>query len=230
VIDRVDERLEAWASAALEKEKVAVTFAPLSGAAPGKRGLGFHLLEVLPTPTPRTPKRPPLQLTLRYLVTADADTPREAHRLLGTLAFAALENPEFEVEVEPLAPAAWTAIGAAMRPAIVLRIPLRKDRPEPPVHRVRMPLVLRNAPMRPWAGLVVGPGDLPIVGARVESPDLGQAVETDLRGRFRFPGVPVGMPMKRLRVSAKGLVLDVNLERPAAKDAPVLIRMDALEE
>ena len=110
----------------------------------------------------------------------------------------------------------------------MLRLPLRKERPEPPVHRVRLPLVLRNAPMRPYAGRVVGPGDLPIPAARVESPDLGQIVETDLQGRFRFPGVPVGMPMRRLRVSAKGLVVDVDVD--AGKNEPLVIRMDALED
>lgn len=230
MINRVDERLEAWVGASMGKEKVDVTFAPLAGAPPAKKTVGLHLLEVLPTPVLRTPKRPPLQLTLRYLVTASAEKPEEAHRLLGDLAFAALENPEFDVEVESVGPAVWTAIGVPMRPAFVLRIPLRKERPEPPVRRVRMPLVIRNAPMRPFTGLVVGPGDIPIPGALVDAPSLGQTAETDVQGRFRFPGVPVGLSLKLLRVRAKGLVATINLDRPSAKDAPIVIRMDALED
>lgn len=227
MIDRVDERLEKWAAAALGKEKVEVTFAFPPAV---KRGVGLHLLEVLPAPPLRTPKRPPLQLTLRYLVTASAENPADAHRILGELAFAALENPDFDVEIEPLPPAVWTALGVPLRPAFVLRVPLRRERPEPPVRRVRMPLVIRNAPMRPFTGLVVGPGGIPIVGARVEAPSLGQAAETDVRGRFRFPGVPVGMDLRALRVFAKGLEVDVKLDRPAPADAPLVIRMDALEE
>lgn len=230
MINRVDERLEAWVSGALGKEKTNLDFALPPAESSGKRGVFVHLMEIVPTPVLRTPKRPPLQLTLRYLVTASAEKPAEAHRLLGDLAFAAMDNPEFEVEVEPLAPAVWTALGVPMRPAFVLRLPLRKDRPEAPVPRVRQPLVIRNAPMRPYAGRVVGPGDLPIAAARVESADLGQVVETDPQGRFRFPGVPVGMPMRRLRVSAKGLMLDVDVAAAAKKNEPLVIRMDALEE
>ena len=227
MINRVDERLEAWVSAALGKEKVPVGFA---APAAGKKGVSLLLLEVLPTPVLRTPKRPPLQLTLRYLVTVSAEDPAEAHRVLGDLAFAAMDNPDFDVEVEPLPSPVWLALGLPQRPGFVIRLPLRKERPEPAVRRVQLPLVLRNAPMRPWTGRVVGPGDFPIVAAHVESPQLGQSVETNLEGRFAFPGVPVGMPMKRLRIRAKGLVMDVDVTVAAKKNEPIVIRMDALEE
>src|SRR5262245_13374348 len=101
MIQTMDERLDQWVRAALDKEKVEVSWS-LPAKETTKRVVHLHLLDVRPTPALRTPKRPPLQLTLRYLVAAAAADVHEAHRLLGELAFAALDETEFEVETEPL--------------------------------------------------------------------------------------------------------------------------------
>ena len=120
MIDLVDRRLSDWIKNILDDVEVFLT-AP--GVSETGRGIGLYLLELVHTPAARTAQAPPLQVTLRYLVTARADTPEEAHRLLGNLVFAALENAELEVEQEAAAPALWAALGVPPRPSFMLRTP-----------------------------------------------------------------------------------------------------------
>jgi hypothetical protein len=229
MIDQADERLEAWVLTALGKEKVEVSFA-VPGSSSGTRAIGLFLLEVLPAPAPRTPQRPPLQVMLRYLVTVAAQDAANAHRILGELAFAAMDTAEFEVEVEPVPAAVWTALGVPLRPCFVLRVPLRRERPQPRHPRVRFPIVLRTTPVRALVGVVVGPGDIPIMGARVDVPSMGRSVQTDAQGRFRIPGVPAKPAPSSLRVRARGVETSVDLGRAAGMDEPLVIHMDALED
>jgi hypothetical protein len=215
VFETADRRLEAKVKELFDGEAVEVSFGP---PGPGKtaRGVGLHLIEAAPAPALSTSRRPPLQATLRYQVSAWADTPLEAHRLLGETFFAALEWPDVEVEGAP--------------PTFALRVLLRRERPEPPVKRVRHPLTFRPTPMGSLSGVVVGPGDLPLSGARVEVPWLEKGATTGADGRFVIDGVPSSPPVKRLKVSAKGLEMTVDLPKPAAGGEPLKIRMNGLEE
>jgi hypothetical protein len=176
MIDEVDRRLKAWAGTVLGE--VAVCF-----DAPGKpvaeRSVGLYLLELAPLSPPRGAKAAPLQFGLRYLVTTACKDSAGAHRDLGELAFAALANPEFEVDFEPLPAAAWAAFGVAPRPAFSIRVPVRKARAEHAVQLVRQPLVLAQSPIVGVRGAVLGPGDVPLSGARVELAALGQSTHTD---------------------------------------------------
>lgn len=209
MFETVDRRLEAKVKELFDD--VEVFFGP---PGPGKaaRGIGLHLMEAAPTPPLSTTRRPPLQATLRYLVTAWAATPQEAHRLLGETFFAALEWPDVEVEAAP--------------PAFALRVLLRRERPEPPETRVRHPLVFKTTPMGSLSGVVVGPGDEPVMGARVEVPWLEKGATTDAEGRFAIGGLPSAPRVKRLRVRAKGLEMSVDV--PAG--GPLKIRMNGLED
>ncbi|MFI7219702.1 carboxypeptidase-like regulatory domain-containing protein [Micromonospora maritima] len=101
-------------------------------------------------------------------------------------------------------PALWRALGVAPRPALLLDVPARIDRPTPTAPPVRQPLRLRQLDMRTVAGRVVGPQDQPLAALRVELVGTAQATETDAAGRFRLVGVP---------------------HDPDAPDAPVRIRL-----
>jgi hypothetical protein len=59
--------------------------------------------------------RPPLGISLRYLVTTWCENVKEAHRLLGDLMLAALEETKFEVEAIPAPVELWRAFGIAPR-------------------------------------------------------------------------------------------------------------------
>src|SRR6266850_5283921 len=111
------------------------------------RGVGLYLLELVQSPPPSSNKRPPLQLALRYLITAWSGTPEDAHQMLVALMFAAMENKEFQVELEPLPVTVWTAFGVPPRPSFILRVPLRQERPQPQTKLVREPLRVESSPI-----------------------------------------------------------------------------------
>lgn len=225
MIDEVDGQLRDWIAAAVGEGEVSL--GPPRDPPPSR--VGLYLLEVKHVPVARGSRRPPLQVFLRYLVTTWSEDPLEAHRVLGQLLFAALEHDEFEVEMDPIPTATWSAFGVAPRPSFVLRVPMRRERPQPPVKHVRK-IVLAQAGLGLLEGHVVGPGDEPIMNARVEFPALDRATWTDSQGRFRFVGVPAGLPITRVRVSAKGV--HTSIERDGSQDSrePLIIRLPISED
>jgi hypothetical protein len=176
-------------------------------------------------------KRPaPLQLSLRYLVTTWSAKPENAHQLLVRLMFAAMQTRDFEVEPEPLPMAVWMAFGVPPRPSFLLRMPLRYDRPEVKAKVVRQPLKIRGAPIVSFYGLLLGPGETPLPGCRIEIPTLHLWANTDYKGRFCFPAVP-GEGSKQLLVKAKGRELAVTSDGnfPDSR-TPMVIHFTPLEE
>ena len=228
MIDEVDRRLKDWVGSVLEG--VEVSLGAPNGRKPG-RGIGLYLMELKDKPPFRNAKRPPLQLTLRYLVTAWADQPEDAHRLLGQLVFAAMEDPELEIDLSPIAVAAWRAFGVAPQPSFVLGVPLQKARPEPKPSFVRQPLSVEASPVTSFHGVVLGLGGVPLAGARVEIPGLNLQTRTDHKGRFSFSMVPSEPAEKRLEIKAKGHRLSVTAEENHAEYSnPLVIRFDTMEE
>lgn len=226
MIDEIDQRLKEWMESVMEG--ITVSLAPPADAQSGS-GVSIYLLQLAEKPPARTVDRAPLQLALRYLVTTWADEPEEAHRLLGELVFAAMETDEFEVELAAIAPETWVAFGIAPRPAFVLRVPLRKERPEAEVKRVQTPLVVRVEPVTSLYGRVLGPEETPVMGASVEVPALQISTRTDAQGRFSFRSVPGGNGGSTLRVRARGQERSVTVEEPTSEASPVVIRFDAFD-
>jgi hypothetical protein len=227
MIDLIDRRLSDWIKNILDDVEVFLT-AP--GATEAGRGIGLYLLELIYTPAARTAQATPLQVTLRYLVTARADTPEEAHRLLGNLIFAALENTELEVEQEAAAPALWAALGIPPRPSFILRTPLRRERPERAVPRVKQPLVVKSAAMTNLRGQVFGAGGVPVAGAHVELPSAALSTRTDFDGRFSFSAVPASPRARLFRVKARGREFSITAERLGDDDRTLIIQLQGLEE
>jgi len=143
MIDTVDQRLQQWVHSIHDQIEVHFT-APKSGE--DIKGIGLYLMEIVILPPPSSTKLPPLQVALRYLVTSWSDRAEDAHRLLGDLIFAAMENPEFEVEMQPVPIDVWTAFGVPPRPSFVLRVPLQRERSKPeakPVRAIRIVTTMR---------------------------------------------------------------------------------------
>jgi hypothetical protein len=143
MIDEVDRSLREWIGTVLGDSPVSLT----PPAAEEKDGVTLYLLDLLEGPAPRERRSQPLQLKVRYLITVAADPPEEAHRRLGELAFAALESPDFEVELGALPVSLWQAFGVPPRPAFLLRVPVRRERPARKVPLVLEPIVIQAAPM-----------------------------------------------------------------------------------
>jgi hypothetical protein len=223
-VDEVDKRLEEWIGAVLGEVNVSLTPPNDSQTA---NGINLYLLDLLSAPPGRSMKEPlPYRIMLRYLVTVFETDQRAMHRMLGELMFAALALPEVEVDLEPLSPAVWSTLGLAARPAFVLRVPLVRERPEKVAPPVRRKMIIKSTPLRPLTGQVLGPGDIAIMGARVELPALHISTATDFRGRFQFAAVPSDPPITVLRVNAKGRTISVSVEKP---DEEVMIHLKESE-
>ena len=226
MIDQVDQRLKDWVTGVLGGIEVLLSLPDPSRAG---KGVCLYLFELVPKPAPRSNTPPPLQISLRYLVTTWSEDTAEAHRMLGDLVFAAMPNTDFEADLNPLPPATWTAFGLAPQPSFVLTVPLRVERPVPPVKLVRKPLVVHTAPITSLSGVVLGPGNVPLPKARVEIPILNLFDWTDTRGRFHFPALPGEPRTLVLRIQAKGRELQTKIDQPASDQEPVVIHFDLFD-
>lgn len=120
----ISERLVTWATA--------VAGAPIATlghptAETGTPRISLSLVEVIPHPPALAAPVHRLEATLRYLATVSAETPAEAHRLLGLLAFAAMSRPDFAVDADRPSTQFWLALGVAPRPCISFRVTARKE-------------------------------------------------------------------------------------------------------
>lgn len=221
MIQETDQALCEWIGSVLPKSKVQLE--PSTDATASD--IGVRLIELADMPPARGTRRPPLQVMLRYLVTAgDADA-SEAHGRLENLLFAAMEHPDYEVELGSVTASEWAALGMAMQPSFVLVVPLRKAVRETPAKPVKGPLDVRGSTVSHLDGVVLGPGDVPIPDAYIEIPALALAVRSDTRGRFRFAAVPFGPAPYQLRVRAKAGEFPFSVDSADRAD-PVELRLD----
>jgi hypothetical protein len=215
-----------WVGSLVEKVDVTLSLLPETQT---NDSITLYLLSFANSPSLRTTKRPPLKLLLRYLVMSWADTPQKAHKLLGQVAFAAMQNPEFTVDLDPLPAESWLALKIAPRPSFILSVPLSQDRPEPPVKLVRTQLSAQFQPTTQFVGRLMGPNGVPVVGARVELLALQLFEYTDANGQFRFATLPSEPKKIDLRVSAKGRQLNVTVEPGGEPSQPVIVPFDPFE-
>ena len=124
----------------------------------------------------------------------------------------------------------WRGFGIAPRPAFVLVHRIRRLLPEERAPRLRHPPEVAAESLARLEGVVLGPGELPIPGARVEVPGLGRSTYTDLRGCFHFEAVPEAPPVQRLRVTAKDADFQVTLADGEGYADPLIIHVQFTED
>jgi len=222
-LDDAAASLQSWAGSVLPG--VAVKLGPPARESTGDQ-VFIHLVQIEGHPPPRGPRRPPLQVDLHFLVSASSPRPESELRMVGELMFAALARDDLEVELGPVAPAVWQALGAGPRAAFILRLPFRREVPEPRAVRVRTPLVTEVVGTAPLWGQVLGPGGLPLAGAAVEVPSLELFTSADADGRFRFAAVPAHPPPKVV-VRAKGTAQ--TFAGPAVPGSPLTLQFQIEE-
>lgn len=225
MIDHVDLALREWLETT--SDGVAVTLAPPTDAADGPC-INLYLMEIRAGGAVSHATGFPLTLVLRYLVSVGGGDPLAAHRLLGVLLFAALDHPDFEVDMTAAPAELWHGLKIAPRPAFVLTAPLVGARLPKPVPLVGEPPRLDVGGMTSLAGSLIGPDDRPIAGARVEIPGLS-ATRTDARGRFRFAAVPQSPPVRRCRLRVKSRTFFVDVPPTTQTGAPLIIRFNPEE-
>lgn len=226
-IAQVDQSLKDWVGSLGEDVPVDL-HSP--GGVKSEMGVGFYLMELREKKSPSNGSCPPLQFTLRYLVTVRAAEPERAHTLLGRLLFAAMERADFAVVLDPLPPSVWSAFGLAPQPSFLLDVPMRKSREQPAVKMVRHPLIVDSAPVGALRGIVVGSENIPLAGARVEIPAMRLVTTTDRKGAFQFTSLPAGRALQ-LRIHSKGQAFSTTAGGDrVGQDNPFVIRFPILEE
>ena len=138
-------RMRSWVGEVLGA--VPVSLEAPGGAVPQARSVGLFPWELRSSTTTSGGKAPALQFSVRYLVTAWAPDAALMHHDLCELAFAAMSTPEFELDLEPVPAALWSAFGTSPRLAFSIRVPLRRERVRPPVSVVRSPPVIVSTTM-----------------------------------------------------------------------------------
>jgi hypothetical protein len=220
LLDEADSRLKSWVDSVAGESLVQVGD---PGTEKGEAGVCLTLLDLIPEPPPRAARKVRLDVSLRYLVSAWAADTAVAHGLLGKVLFAALENPDFEIEKSPPSIEVWKAYGVRPRPAFTLRMPVHKELAERPVKLVRQPPVLQTGPAVSLNGRVTGPGKIPLMGALVELPGYNLSTKTDAGGRFRFALVSAEPTDHVLLVSAKGRQSSFRTAEHTANDGSIHI-------
>ncbi|HLH61551.1 MAG TPA: hypothetical protein VKV20_07695 [Ktedonobacteraceae bacterium] len=226
MIDSVDRDLQEWVRTVLPGVDV---FLGLPQHLDGKQGVNLYLLALSDPPPAWMNRQPATRVALRYLVTTWAEDEMEAHRMLGQLVLAVMENREYELDLAGLPATLWAALGVAPRPSFTLCAPLRIEPPVLDTKLVKGPLVIRGAPVTSLQGVVLGPGNIPIVGASVEIPALALTNHTDAKGRFYFSSVPGEPRSIQLLVKARGRTQSVTVEQPGSDREPLAIRFDSFD-
>lgn len=224
MLDRADDAVTTWASRVLPG--ASVTLGPPADPT-GDPGVRLHLLDLFDIPSARSTLPTAAQVGVRYLVTSSAADPKAAHQLLGTLLFAAMDEPDLEVSYDAPPGGLWAAAGTAPRAAFSVITRVRVERDDRPAPLVRSPLTVRDTPLRPLAGVVLGPGDVPIADAFIRLPALSATTRSDHKGRFQFAAVPSGMPTDLL-VRAKASEFPFTIASTPDSE-PVVLRL-ALSE
>src|SRR5215470_16641931 len=181
---------------------------PVRAAAPQTpdegTGLSVWPLALLPERELRSAgPREPLRFRVRHLVTGDVDA-------LDRVLVAAVEAGEPAISLESPSDQAWLALGAKPQPALLIDVPARVGRPTPSVPLVRGPLRVRGGTPQAIRGRVLGPGEVPLPGMRVEVVSTGAWAYADAAGRFAFAAVPREEPL-RLAVQGKGTRLTAEI-------------------
>ena len=228
-IDEVTDLLAGWAGQVTGGARVSL--AP-PDVQPDALHVNVYLLDLVHNPPLRGLGPLPLQVTLRYLISAWGPEPAAAHRALHRLVFDALERPDRTVEAEPVPAALWSALGVPPRPAFLLRVPLRVERYEPNVPLVRRSDVRPSLSFPTLHGRLLVPGagpegeTLALSGARVEVRGTRHSTTSDRGGYFRLENVRPGDDgVLHLTVQARGHTFELAAHEMGTAGAPATIEL-----
>lgn len=209
MFDKTDERLESWLKSITQNLEVFFT-SPTKDLK--KQGVYIYLLDLLPNPSGRGVRRPPLQVTLRYLIFPQTEDPKENHRVLGNLLISAMESSEFEVEKNLIPPGIWQAFGMPPQPAFILRVPFTLKREEKLAPPVKFPVVINQTTLESLQGRILAK-EIPIANAKIDIPALQITTTTNSDGFFRFASIPSEPKDKNIIIRARGREFAVSTDQ-----------------
>lgn len=187
----------------------AVVDLPGDGPDDGGPGVLVHVLALRPAPATGPPSRvvTTADVRLDVLVTAVGGTPGERAALVTDLALDLVADGTWPLRPDGPEAGTWASLGLAVRPGLVVEVPVRRrlDRPPaPPVRRLR----LSAGPVHRLHGRVVAEDGTPLAGADVLVLPAGPRTRTDPGGRFALTAAtPTAVRALRVRVRARDAVV-----------------------
>jgi hypothetical protein len=224
-IDEVDRQLEKWINDAAPGVPVTWVGQPDHK---GPTTVFLTLFSVDPNPADGATHPDRRRIRARYKVAVRGGDLGSAHRLFGDLLFTALDHPTWRAVASERDAQAGAGIDDV--PSFCLEVPVDKPLARPRAPVVRHPLVLDRAGLQVLRGVVLGPEDTPIAGARVRLGDSTGVVYSDHRGRFQVPSVPSGADKVTLMIEAKRWKKSVEADVKSAGGAALVVRIGPAED
>lgn len=224
MFEQSDQKLSAWINAVAAGARI--SFEP-PGAPAAEPTVVLYLLDFKRLTSSPAARSPQPQLLLNYLVTVQASDQSAAHKLMGTLVAAAVQQTEFEYEFAPPPLEAWQALAAKPAPAFTIKVPVALPVAEQTAPRIKAPPQVRMGPVSSFSGRMLGPGEIPLADTDVELVAAGRYTRTDAAGNFSFAGIDPNQHRRGYLIRAKRREL---LVEPAnATQEPVVIHFEQLE-
>jgi hypothetical protein len=204
--------------------EIAISHEPPRERVAAERCVGLYCFELAPA---TTPARQPLslQFNARFLITSVGADAATAADDLAALAFAALEEPGLEVDLEPLPMQAWTAFGLPPRPSFTITAPVRQTRLSRPARPVREAVLRLQPATAPLHGVLLAHDETPIADARIDLPALGRSTRTAADGTFAFGSLPDGSTL-RLLATARGRSAEFQAQAGGGASACISLHLD----
>lgn len=227
MIDEVDHVLKKWIASVIDS-KYEITFhAPQANA--GQSAVIAYLYHMENDMPRSTAREIPLQIMLTYLLLVQTEDPLEAHRILGNLLFAAKARSDLEVDFPVLPATYWQAFGIPPAPYFCLRVPLRMDREQQQIPRVKSAPQINIASTQMIDGLILGPADIPIAGAKITLNNSNSIAYSNNNGLFSINADAKSKQNFNCLIHAKGKQFSISVPIPETQQAPLTIHLDNLE-
>ncbi len=209
MIDEIDCRLKEWIATVINGQ-LAITFEH-PGTKQAQPAVSVYLYNMEYSAPNSATREIPLQIALSYLLTVPSDDQIESHKYLGKILYAAKSQSDMEVGFPALPAPFWQAMGTVPLPHFSLHIPLMipRERDRSPTIKTRPHIGIST--ITHITGIVVGPSDQPIPGAKIMLPHSRTVTYTDDKGLFSTTADANSQRTFNCKIDAKGKQFSISV-------------------
>lgn len=184
-ITEADDHLKNWISSLLPEVNVSLRHPSAVGTGVG---ISMFLYRMISPPTRNFQAGSPLQVVLKYLVTAHDEEIRREHEIISELVFAALKSPQFETELFPAAQAQLIE-----KPYFVISVTISRMPDQVEIERVKKPVVVKPALKKSVVGVISNQEGKPLSDVKITVPSIHYSTRTSDKGLFSISYIPAGI-------------------------------------
>ncbi|SEN41157.1 Pvc16 family protein [Nitrosomonas marina] len=209
MIDEIDRRLKEWIAMVIDGQ-LAITFEH-PGTERNQPTVSVYLYDMEYSTPNSTTREIPVQISLSYLLTVQSDDQVESHKYLGKILYAAKSQSDMEVGFPALPAQFWQAIGIAPLPHFSLHVPLMIMRETEHIPTIKAQPHIGISPVTQITGVVVGPSDQPIPGAKIMLPHSKTVAYTNNKGLFSIAADANLQRAFNCKIDAKGKQFSISV-------------------